>query len=244
MPKSISFSPKNPQQRKLCSDLAVERCLAKRVLCICNIILAHPLFANIPREETHKLTAIADLVKFGKGEHLFLKGSSIEYIYFVLEGKVKLYSSGDISDQVFISQIANVGDALALESLFSELEYFTDSAELLEDSTILLLSKTKFKKIILQTPVIMQNLLEFISEQVISLQDRLKTQVLIDVPERLLKFLEWQSLIAGSSEITLGISKSDLASMLGTIPATLSRAIGKLEKQKYISCEKNNFTLL
>lgn len=242
MSKDTDFSPKNPSQRRLCSKLAIEQCLARRVLCVCNVILTHPLFADIEREETHKLSAISDLVKLEKGRRLFLKGAPIEHVYFVLEGKLKLSSVDQDSDKVFVNQIVGIGDGIALESLFSDLRYFHDSAEALEPSTVLLLHRHKFRKIVGDNPVIMQNLLGFISERVIDLTDRLRDQVLTEVHERLLKFLEAQSITCDESD-ELGISKTDLAYILGTVPATLSRAIKKLEEDNLIAVSKYSISL-
>lgn len=242
MPKTLKL-PFTPKQRQICSKLAIEQCLARRVLCICNVILTNPLFKDIERAETHKLSAIADVIKLQKNEKLFLKGSQIEHIYFVLEGSLKLYDTYNQSDKVFITQIASVGDAIGLESLFSELQFFTSNAETFEASTILILNRSKFKKLVTQDPVILQNLLSFISERAIDLERRLRDQILEDVQERLLNLLKEQSIYSNSKEISLEISKADLAYLLGTIPATLSRVIKKLEKQKLINVNKNSFTI-
>ncbi len=226
MPNKLQYSLRNRQQRKLCSNLAIEQCLARRVLCICNVILRHPLFDQIPRAETHKLSAIADVIKLQKGESLFFRAAPIENIYFILKGSVKLFISDCNSTKVFIDQIAQEGDGIMLESLFSDLECFTNSAEALESTTVLLLDRKKFRRIILASPVIMQNLLAFISERLLDVTERLQDQVLMDVSERLGKFIVAQNCESNNQRTKL--SKTDLAYLLGTIPATLSRAVKQI----------------
>ena len=67
-----------------CSTQTINECLAKRVLCICNVILQHPLFKNIKREETHEFSRFADVIDLDEKRILFFKGQKIDKVYFLL----------------------------------------------------------------------------------------------------------------------------------------------------------------
>lgn len=209
-------------QRQICSKLAIEQCLARRVLCICNVILQHPLFDGIPREETHKLSAISDLIRLERKQNLCMKGSPIDCIYFVIRGRLKLFKEDDDSTKVFVSQILNQGDAFGLESLFSETKVFAYTAQALEDSSVLVLDRNKLQKIIIANSVLMHNLLGFLSSRIIDLEERLEDQVLMDIDDRLNKLIE-----ENGSLDEIKLSKTDLAGFLGTVSATLSRVLSK-----------------
>ncbi len=227
-----------------CRKTDIEKCLARRVLCICNVILNHPLFHNIPREKTRLLSSISDVIKIRTGEHVFFRGAVIESIYFVLEGRTKTYAEDFDSSKMLIHKIQEVGDVLAIEALFTDLKYFPYSAQALEDSTILLLDRTKLEKYIQASPEVLLNLLRYLANQVIDLNERVQDLVLDDVSERLLKYLKLQASLEGSHKVELRISKTDLASILGTISSTLSRAFSQLEVEKLIKVNKTHIDLL
>ncbi len=228
----------------ICRKTDIEKCLARRVLCICNVILNHPLFKNIPREKTHLLTSIADVIKLQAGEHLFFRGANVESIYFVLEGKTKTYAEDHDSSKMLIHKIQEVGDVLAIEALFTDMKHFPHSAQALEDSTILLLDRPKLEKYIQASPEVLLNLLGYLANQVIGLNERVQNLVLDDVSERLLKYLKSQASLVRSHKVDLNISKTDLASILGTISSTLSRAFAQLEAEKMIKVNKTHIELL
>ncbi len=228
----------------ICRKTDIEKCLARRVLCICNIILNHPLFHNIAREKTHLLTSISDVIKLQAGEHVFFRGAEIESIYFVLEGRTKTYAEDFNSSKVFIHKIQEVGDVLAIEALFTGLKYFTYSAQCVDDSTILSLNKEKLEKYIQASPEVLFNLLKYLANQVIDINEQIQDLVLADVSERLLKYLESKAKLERCHRVELSISKTELASVLGTVSSTLSRAFSQLESEKRIKVAKNTIELI
>lgn len=230
--------------KSTCKSLDIEKCLARRVLCICNIILSHPLFSNIAREETHKLSAISDVIKLQTEESLFSEDSEIKQIYFVLEGRVKVYNTDLDSTKSYIHQIATTGDVIALETLYSEDVYYNYSAECLEDSTILSLDREKFAKVIKNNHHILFNLSKHLCNEVTSLNQRAEDLALKEVSERLWLFLQGTAETQSSKCFELSISKTDLASLLGTILSTLSRAFKDLESRKLIKVDRTHIKIL
>lgn len=232
------------EQEQICSEPAVEKCLARRVLCICNVILEHALFQDIKRKETHKLTEIADIVDLSKNQKLFFCGQKLDSVYFVLKGALRLYRNSVNSDKSFLSSISKKGDAVALETLFQNRDTVNYSVDALEDSTILLLDRGKLRGIIDQNPIIKANLLNYLSNQVYELNDSCYSLALTEVSERLMIFLKQESLKANAQSFDLEISKTDLAAMLATVPATLSRVMAKLSEEGQISVDGSLINLL
>ena len=66
-----------------------------------------------------------------------------------------------------------------------------------------------------------------------------------EVPGRLASYLLYMANEQGSSDlITLNISKGQLASLLGTIPETLSRIFAKMADQDLIQVDGRNIRLI
>ncbi len=238
-----------------CKKSDIEQCLARRVLCICNVILQHPLFATIEREETHKLSAIADVIHKERGEYLILKGSSDDWVYFVLEGSAKIFNRDENSAKEFIHSIAETSDAIGLEQLFGNAGSYDFSVECLEKSTILMLKRESLARIVRKNPLILANLAGILSRENQELKHRARGFVLDELKIRVLDYLKELSEIQQDSlanpiskrvpssaltqnpsttTINLTLSKSDTAALLGTVPATFSRCLTELEREGYL----------
>ncbi len=200
---------------KYCKEQKIKECIARRVFCICSRILDNEFFADVPREETHKLGAIADIIKLKKSEYLFLSGSKLEHCYFLLDGQIKLCKEDRDSNKKFILRLIEVSDSIALEYLYQQSKCVHYEAEAMSDSVLLSLDAESFKKIISRNPTLMLNFIEVLSKQVTELESARLALVFDSVKQRLKNYRNQGK--------TLKISKGDLASLLGTIPETLSR---------------------
>lgn len=210
------------------------------MVCICDVILQHPLFKNIKREQSHKLGEIADIIEIDPKQVLFFNFQAMDRVYFVLRGKVKLHNYDADSTKEYIHRLLNKGQAAGLDLLYTELKHYPYAATAIETSKILTLDATKFKTIIDQDLIMKANLLEYISNLSLGHFDRAKDYVLSNVPERLYKYLEHRALNCGSNEYELGIPKADLANYLGTVSSTLSRAFKELEDSGEVKVSKGH----
>jgi CRP-like cAMP-binding protein len=226
-----------------CNDQTISECLAKRVVCICDVILKHPLFSNIKREQTHKLSNIADIIDLEDKQILFFTMQKIDRVYFVLRGQVKLYNQDDNSTKEFIYQFLDQGGSLGLENLYTDLRFYPYAAIATMPSKILTLKAVEFKEVIEGDSIIKNNFIEYLSKLSLNLYSRSRHFVLSSVAERLVDYLEYQAAVKSSRKFELNLSKTDLANYLGTISSTLSRAFKELEANNIISVNKTIITL-
>jgi len=101
------------------------------------------LFGGLNNEELYQLFSLAEYGIFKKGDILFHKGDSPNYIYIVITGKVKVYMTKDNIEYEFLNFAS--GDCLGEASLMS-IEPHTATALCNTKSKLILISrKTLFK---------------------------------------------------------------------------------------------------
>lgn len=210
---------------KDCNKISTDECIAKRVLCICNVILQHPLFSSLERKETHGLSAIADLVHLDKKQILFSKNQTVKKVYFVLKGALLTHDFDSKSSRDFVYQIAIEGSSIALELLFASTKKFPYSCTAASEALVLSLDAELFEQRVLESEVLQKNFLQFLSEQRLQDFHRLRDLTVKEVWQRLEDLLRSQK-----KEISL-ISKTELAGYLSTVPATLSRSFSKINSK-------------
>ena len=122
---------------------------------------------------------------------------------------------------------------------------FPAHAEALEESRVLFLPRDSFVDLIKRDPSLALNMLGVLSMRLRVFTHQIESLSLKEVPGRLAAYL---LLLSGrdndAEELRLDIAKGQLASLLGTIPETLSRILGKMSSQGIIEVEGRLIRLL
>jgi len=194
------------------------------------------LFQGLPEEQLDEIERIASEKLFEKGESLFFEGDEGEGFYMVLSGKVKIFKISD-SGKEYILHICNPGEMIAEAPVFHG-HSFPANAETLEKTKLLYFPRDKFVKLVHKTPSIAINMLGLLSMRLRRFATQIENLSLKEVPSRLAGYLIYSAEEqGGGNTIELGISKGQLASLLGTIPETLSRILTKMSKEGLIDVQ-------
>ena len=122
---------------------------------------------------------------------------------------------------------------------------FPANALALEASRIFFFPRTSFITLIKDNPALAMNMMAELSLRLKKFAHMIEDLSLKEVPGRLASHL---LLLAdeqnNESEVTLNLSKSHLASLLGTIPETLSRILTKMSKQGLIESQGSAISIL
>jgi len=208
-----------------------------------DILSRTSLFGGLPESQLERVAEIAVTRDFKKGETIFLEGDEGNGFYVVAEGLIKVFKvSADGKEQVL--HFFGPGEPVGEVPVFSG-EQFPANAEAIAKSRLLFFPRTAFVDLVTNNPSMALNMLAVLSMRLRQFTVQIENLSLKEVPARLAAYLIYLAEEQGRDDlVTLPISKGQLASLLGTIPETLSRIFGKMSSQNLIEVKERRISLL
>jgi CRP/FNR family transcriptional regulator len=202
-----------------------------------------PLFNGLPAEQIEEMVQICLDQKFEKGRELFSEGNKAKGFYLLLSGKVKIYKlSPEGKEQIL--HIFERGEIFGEAPVFAGGSYPANAAAI-EQSRALFFPRASFIDLIGREPAIALNLLSILSQRLRRFTQLVEDLSLKEVPGRLAAYLIYLGERgSGLQTLELEITRTQLASLLGTIPETLSRILAKMAQQGIISVEGRRIRVL
>lgn len=201
------------------------------------------LFQGLPEDELVEIGKIVNEKQFGKGETIFFEGDEGTGFYMVLEGRVKIFKMS-MQGKEHILHIFGPGEPFGEVPVFHG-QPFPATAETLVKSRVLYFPRKKFVDLVTQSPSIAMNMLAMLSMRLRRFASQIENLSLKEVPARLASYLIYLSEEQGGRDrIELEISKGQLASLLGTIPETLSRIFSKMSEEGLIEVRGRTIIIL
>lgn len=202
-----------------------------------------PLFNGLTSDQLQQAAAIAMTQNVSRGQTIFSEGDDCRGFYVVLEGQVKIFKLAmDGKEQIL--HIFGHGEPFAEVAVFTGTTY-PANALALKKSRLCFFPCRAFTDMISQHPAMAMNMLAALSIRLKKFAHMIESLSLKEVPGRLATHL---LLLSGeqdnSDTVELHIPKGQLASLLGTIPETLSRILSRMTSQGLIKGEGNTITLL
>ncbi|MDF2904632.1 MAG: Crp/Fnr family transcriptional regulator [Bacillus sp. (in: firmicutes)] len=187
------------------------------------------LFRDLNDQELAKIVDIAIARDWKKNTHAFLQGDPLTNVYFIFEGKVKIYKS---------------------DSSGREQGEYPAFAEIIENSKLVVVPIDQFEKVLIENPHLCIKVFKVLGEKIIDLQDRLEEQILNNTYEQIIKLLvrlaEKNGTTFEDGRILLKseFTNKDLANMIGTTRETVSRTLTKMKKEELIEVNANGDMIL
>ena len=202
-----------------------------------------PLFEGLPPEQIEDLAMIVTDQTFGKGEAIFSEGEDADGFYVVITGRVKIFKlSPDGKEQIL--HFFGPGEPFGEVPVFTG-QHFPASAEVMEESRVFFFPRKSFVDLIKRTPSLALNMLAILSKRLRRFAALIDDLSLKEVPGRLAAYLLYLSdQNRGAKVLELAVTKAQLASLLGTIPETLSRILGKLSSQGLIESDGRRIRIM
>jgi CRP/FNR family transcriptional regulator, dissimilatory nitrate respiration regulator len=210
---------------------------------ILNIISQAPLFNGLSQEQLSQIQQIAIDKFYNKGRTVFLESDDCSGFYIVVSGQVKIYKVS-LEGKEHILHIYGPGNPFGEVPVFSGRK-FPANAETILKSHLLFIPRQAFVNLISEHPSLALNMLAILSMRLRQFTVQIENLSLKEIPARLAAYLIYLAHEQSTEDfVSLTISKGQLASLLGTIPETLSRILGKMTQQNLIRVEGRNITLL
>lgn len=192
------------------------------------------LFNGLPAGQIGELAAICLDQSYEKGGQLFSEGDAASGFYLLLSGKIKIYKLS-LEGKEQILHIFGRGEIFGEVPVFAGGSY-PANAEALESCRALFFQRSSFLGLVNREPAIAVNMLGILSRRLRQFTYLIEDLSLKEVPGRLAAHLIYLGKRSGSGQtLELEITKAQLASLLGTIPETLSRILAKMSQQGIIS---------
>ncbi|MEH7157327.1 Crp/Fnr family transcriptional regulator [Neobacillus drentensis] len=199
------------------------------------------LFRELNDFELTKVSDIAITREWKKQSHVFLQGDPLENVYFIYNGKVKIYKS-DINGKEQIVAIAKKGEMFPHVGFFRKGDY-PAYAEVLEPSTLIAVPISKFETVLIENPELCIKVFKVLGEKIVDLQNRLEEQILNNTYEQIVKLLIRLAQKHGKEQddgtiiLKSEFTNKDLANMIGTTRETISRTLTKMKKDELIEVD-------
>jgi CRP/FNR family transcriptional regulator len=191
------------------------------------------LFHGLPPVHLQEVKKIAVERDFDKGDAIFFEGDEANGFYVVAEGLVKIFKlSLDGKEQIL--HIFGPGEPFGEVPVFAGQD-FPANAEAIAKSRLIFFPRNAFVGLIINNPSLALNMLAVLSMRLRKFTVQVEHLSLKEVPGRLAVYLLYLSDAKGGlPDVNIGISKTHLAGLLGTIPETLSRILAKMTKKGLI----------
>ncbi len=197
-----------------------------------------PLFSEMNISHFREISEISRVEQYKKHQHIFLENDTYRGFYIVLKGSVKVYRISSEAKE-YILHLRKPPQPFADVPLFEEGGNYPANAQALEDSVVLFIPKEEFTELIRKNPSIAFKMLAGFAKRMRNMTNKMEEISTKEVSNRLARFILEEIEKNGSVKleepfIRLTISKATVATYLGTITETLSRAFKKFQDEKII----------
>ncbi|HOP85786.1 MAG TPA: Crp/Fnr family transcriptional regulator [Syntrophorhabdaceae bacterium] len=201
-----------------------------------------PLFKGLFDRQIEELSKIAMRYSFLKGKIIFSEGDEADGFYVLLSGRVKIFKvSRDGKEQIL--HIIEAQEPFGEVPAFAG-KRFPANAEAIEDTIALFFPRESIIQLMKNDPSIALNMLALLSQRLRQFTDLVEGLSLKEVPQRLAAYMLLISDREKTDNIELNINKKQLASLLGTIPETISRILAKMVVKNLIDVNGKRIKLI
>ncbi|MFY0688361.1 MAG: response regulator [Cyclobacteriaceae bacterium] len=178
---------------------------------------------------------------YNKKSEIFRKGDLPNYLFFILEGKVKEYKTNEDGKELIIG-IYGKGEFFGFEALLENSEY-NESAAAIEATELAIIPKKDFFTLLYTNRDVANKFIELLSNKVTDKEERLLHLAYNSVRQRTAEALiTLYEKYDHKSEIS--VSRDDLAHMVGTATESVIRVLSDFKDEEVIEIQSGKIRVL
>lgn len=198
-------------------------------------------FDALSDEEVNLISSTARLLHLKTGDKIFNEGDDATSFYIVCSGQVQVFKSGEGKE--IILHLFGPDDIFAEFPIFSGIKKYPASAMCLKETELLAIEGKPFREAVVTKPQILMKMVVRMSQRLREFNALIGDLSLRSVDARLAKYLLYISKDT-PAEAAVEVQKKTLASILGTIPETLSRTFKRFSADGIISIKNQQIHIL
>ncbi|MCG0238143.1 MAG: Crp/Fnr family transcriptional regulator [Firmicutes bacterium] len=209
-------------------------------------IAAIPLFADLPPAALDEVARVLHERHYPKGATIFRQGDPGEAIYFLREGRVKVYRVAPDGQE----QIIAIWEPPAAFGLVVALDQrpYPATAEAVEPSVVWMMRIPDYRRLQQEHPHLQSRVLLEVADRLRGAQDRIHSLATRDLRSRLAEFLLRQARERGRRtdqgwEVDLSYTHEELGGLLGASRETITRALAELRRSRALEMVGNRLIL-
>lgn len=205
------------------------------------------LFSSLSDKDLSMITNLITRKTFNKGDIIFSEGEEFDKLFIINQGSIKVFKSTNEGKEQIL-YILKEGDFLGDLNLLKK-DNFKFSAAALETVGMCIIHKQDFDNLIKTNPDISIKFLEYAHARILSLENLIQTLTTKDVDIRLASLLLNLSKTFGVKtdngvEITLPLTREEMASFIGITRETISRKLSHFQSENIIEILENKSILI
>ncbi len=200
------------------------------------------LFKQLGHEEVEDILSHIHCRTFPKKTQIVTEGDDSHSLYFLLEGRVKIYLDDDTGKEI-IMNIHESGDFFGELGLIKSIPR-TASVLTLEDSRLGIMPEADFRRCLSSYPAFSLSLIENLSTRLIEATETIRKLGLMDVYGRIVvTFLNLSEEINGVRVINEKLTQQSIANRVGASREMVARILKDLRAGGYITQENNQIII-
>lgn len=207
------------------------------------LLLQFPIFQNLDDDEYEKIEPFFFYKKAEKNTYLFKQGATLEGIYFLFFGKVKVFKTNSQGKEQLVNLYSGK-DIFPHIGYYFHIRKYPANALIVQDAELFYIPTDKIEPLLLQSPIISMLFLDVMGEKVIDLHNRLEDKLLGSTMSQIIKLLirlsEKHGVTLTNNKVLLKetFQNTELANMIGMTRETVSRTMNHLYEDEIIMKDK------
>jgi len=191
------------------------------------------IFSTLGEKDVEEIRDYFSAEEFRKRDSIFSEGDPSDWLYAVLEGKVKITKISHDGKEIIL-EVISPGDVFGAVAVMRGFPY-PANAVAMEDSKMLKLSRSNFLKVLDRFPSVMYCMMQNLGDRMKGTHESLKNIALEKVSSRIASLLMKLAEKSGvetpeGTVIDFKLTKQDIADMVGTTVETSIRTMSRFKK--------------